>query len=141
MTEEEHVVRTLRLDESGLARIFGELEARIVEALWELENGTVHQVCRQMGDEPNYKTVMTVMNRLVDKGLLVRKREGRAFVYRVAEDQETFLAHVSRQVVGGLLTDFGERAVVGLVEALTEVGPEQLAVLRQLIDEQLEEDE
>jgi predicted transcriptional regulator len=141
MTEEEHVVRALRLDESGLARIFGELEARIVEALWELENGTVHQVCRQMGDEPNYKTVMTVMNRLVDKGLLVRKREGRAFVYRVAEDQETFLAHVSRQVVGGLLTDFGERAVVGLVEALTEVGPEQLAVLRQLIDEQLEEDE
>jgi predicted transcriptional regulator len=136
MTNEEHIIKTLRLDESGLARIFGELEARIVETLWDLDQGTVHQVCQHMGDDPNYKTVMTVMNRLVDKGMLVRERKGRAYVYGVTENRETFLAQVASQVVGGLLEDFGDRALVGFVEALNGADVEQINALRRLLDEQ-----
>jgi predicted transcriptional regulator len=127
-------VQAIKLDESGLARLFGELEARIMEAVWSLDEATVHDVCRHLGENCNYKTIMTVANRLVEKGALERCRQGRAFVYTSVAPREQFLENVSRQTVSGLMNDFGTAAIAGIVGAVDEIAPEQLATLRQLID-------
>jgi predicted transcriptional regulator len=130
-------VQAVKLDESGLARLFGELEARIMEAVWALEHATVHDMCRYLGESCNYKTIMTVANRLVDKGVLKRRRQGRAFVYDPVASREQFLENVSRHTVAGLMKDFGVAAIAGFVGAVDEIAPEQLAALRQLIDEKM----
>ena len=54
-------------------------------------------------EEHHYKTVMTVMNRLVEKGLLRRTRLGRAFVYEAAQPRAAFMDNISRQVALGLV--------------------------------------
>jgi len=41
--------------------VFGELEARIMEAVWALGEPTVQDVCDRLGGDYHYKTVMTVM--------------------------------------------------------------------------------
>lgn len=127
-------VQTFKLDQRGLARIFGELEARIMDVVWELGEPTVADVCERLGDDYHYKTVLTVMNRLVDKRVLTRRRIGRAYSYTPVESREAFLARVSRNVVEGLLQDFGHLAIAQFVSAVDRIDPESLAELQALIE-------
>ena len=130
-------VHAVKLDERGLTRFFGDLEARIVEAVWSLEEATVHDICRYLGADCNYKTIMTVANRLTDKGMLERCRQGRAFVYSPVAPRDVFLESVSRRTVAGLVNDFGAAAIAGFVDAVEEIAPEQLATLRRRIEVKL----
>ena len=61
----------------------GELEAAVMEALWAADDGlTPREVHDRVADGLGYTTVMTVVTRLWDKGLLAREPEGRSFRYR-----------------------------------------------------------
>lgn len=68
---------------AGLRQIMGELEAEIMECVWELGPASVKDVhgCLQERREIAYTTVMTVMSRLANKGLLISRPEGRAYIY------------------------------------------------------------
>ncbi len=127
-------VHSFRLDQAGLARLFGELEAQIMDAVWHLEEASVQDVCDYLGDV-NYKTIMTVMNRLVQKGILTRRQRGRAFVYRPIAERDVFLAEVFRSVAQGLVGDFGELALAQIVETAGEVDPTLLDELEQMIQQ------
>lgn len=131
----EMTVQSFRIHQEGLARVFGELEAQVMDAVWSLEEPTVQAVCDHLGPGHNYKTVMTVLNRLVEKGALTRQRHSRAFVYGAGQTREAFLCRVSRAVMGGLVRDFGSLAVAQFVETLEEIDPEQLAELERLVQE------
>jgi predicted transcriptional regulator len=129
------LVHAFKLDRSGLARVFGELEAEVMEAVWELGSPTVGEVCDRLGETANYKTVMTVMNRLVEKQSLIRRRDSRAFRYVAAESRASFEERVSRQVAEGLLEEFGALALAQFVDAVDAVDPELLARLLALVEE------
>lgn len=123
-------LHSFKLDHRGAARVFGELEATVMEAVWRLGEPTVAEVCAALGPDANYKTVMTVMNRLVAKNILARRRSGRAFLYRAVESREALMEHVSRRVVEGLLQDFGALAVAQFMDALDTVDPQLVAELQ-----------
>ena len=133
------LVQAFKLDQRGLARIFGELEAQIMDAVWELREATVQDVCDHLGGDCNYKTVMTVMNRLVDKGVLARRRVSRAFLSSPCENREEFLKRGSRDVAEGLLRDFGELAIAQFVNAVDAVDPARLAELERLVRQKTKE--
>ncbi len=126
-------VHAFKLDQRGLARVFGELEATVMEAVWALGEASVSDVCQRLGDGANYKTVMTVMNRLVEKRLLARRRESRAFVYAPVESREGFERRLSREVVEGLVQDFGDLAVAQFIDTLSSVDPRLLERLTRLV--------
>lgn len=123
-------IQRFDLDSQGLARVLGELQARILEAVWTLGRPTVKQVTDALGPDAHPKTVMTVMNRMVDKGLLRRERQGRAFYYVAAEHREAFMTQVADRVLKGLLADFRRPTLAHFVEA-ADAG--QLAELEALI--------
>jgi len=135
---DQRSILAFKLDHTGLARLFGELEARVMEVIWQLEEATVGDVLARLGDEYHYNTVMTVMSRLMDKGFLTRRREGRAYIYSALEDREAFLARVSRQVAEGLLRDFGRLAIAQFIDAADAVDPELLTELRRQAQEKAE---
>jgi predicted transcriptional regulator len=122
-----------KLDQRGLARVFGELEAEVMDAVWDLGEPSVAEVVARLDGDVHYKTVMTVMNRLVDKQILTRSRVGRAFAYRPVESRSEFLERVSRCVVEGLVRDFGPAAVAQFVDALDAVDPKLLDRLEDLV--------
>jgi len=131
----EVAVQSFRIHQEGLARMFGELEAKVMDAVWSLDEPTVQTVCDFLGPGHNYKTVMTVLNRLVEKGALTRQRQSRAFIYNTGQSREAFLGRVSRAIMGSLVRDFGSLAVAQFVDTLEEIDPEQLAELERLVHE------
>ena len=70
----------------------GDLEAEILECVWELGSASVKDVheCLLERREIAYTTVMTVMSRLAAKGLLISQPVGRAYVYEAAAGREDF---------------------------------------------------
>jgi predicted transcriptional regulator len=114
-----------RSDESGEAsgrRARGELESGVLAALWASEGPlTARQVRQRLPDDLAYTTVLTILSRLYDKGMLVRHREGRGYAYGPARDEATHTA---------------ER-----MHTLLERGSDREAVLARFVSELSQEDE
>lgn len=129
-------IHRYNLDGSGLTRVLGGLEAKIMEAVWHLDAPTGKEICEAIGPGANYKTVLTVANRLVEKGLLVREStESRAFRYRAVESREVFLDRIAARVANGLVTDFGQHGLAQLVQAAETLDPIYLDELERLVHE------
>jgi predicted transcriptional regulator len=62
----------------------GPLEIAVMEVLWEHGESNVHDVSEKLGRPLAYTTVMTTLDRLFKKGLLVRRKFDRAFLYSPA---------------------------------------------------------
>lgn len=113
----------------------GELEAEIMQVVWQQGHATVQDVQRAL--QPTrasaYTTVMTVMGRLADKGLLARHKEGRAYVYRAAVEQHAVAGSLLAALVGRVFDGSSSRAIAHLLEADAEVDDAELERLEQLI--------
>jgi len=102
----------------------GSLEEDIMAFIWERDSGTtVRQVNSHLERTRKiaYTTVMTVMTRLVDKGFLTRKRQGRAFVYAPQKTREQAAKGMVSSVFDKLVNQFGEEAVVAFSDELKKV--------------------
>ena len=63
----------------------GALEQEVLLQLWTLAHpATPAEVLDELDDDLAYTTVMTILTRLWQKGLVVRTRRGRAFAYEPA---------------------------------------------------------
>ncbi len=133
-------IQTFKLDQQGLTHIFGELEAKLMDAVWSLEQPTVQDVIDHFGGGLNYKTTMTVMNRLVDKGILARHKAGRAFVYTAMASRDDLLASVFAKMVRGMFGgDFRKIALAQMIETAEEIDADLLDDISQLIEQKRQE--
>jgi predicted transcriptional regulator len=75
----------------------GELERSVMEQLWRTDGvQSVREVHASLARDRDlaYTTVMTVLDRLAKKGLVVRERDGRAYRYAAAQSREELVAEV-----------------------------------------------
>ncbi len=119
----------------GVEKLLGELELAVMRVAWSRESVTVRDVLDALVKKRPlaYTTVMTVMSRLADKGLLVAEKRGKTHYYQAAQTREEFEARAAGQVVHSLIADFGgEIALSQFVKELSETDPNQLARLAEL---------
>lgn len=129
-------IHRFNLDGSGLGRVLGTLETRILEAVWNAGPLTVRELSGALAPPVHYKTILTVANRMVDKGLLAREpADDRAFRFHAVETREAFLDRVSASVVTGLVGEFGKRSLAQFVDAAGEVDAAYLDELERLVRE------
>jgi BlaI family transcriptional regulator, penicillinase repressor len=79
------------------------LELACMNALWPIGEATVRDIrARMSAARPRaYTTIMTIMDRLARKGIVERRRVGRAWLYRPNLSAEEARAHAVAQVVEG----------------------------------------
>jgi len=118
----------------GVAKVLGELEARVMEIIWDLGDATVKDVHGIINKEKKlaYTTILTIMSRLTEKGLLIKKSLGLAHVYTPSVSREEFYDKVAQTVVEGLMEDFAEPAFTHFVKTV-ENNPEKLAELEKML--------
>ncbi len=128
-------VRRLRRIRGGAEEKFlGPLEAEVMDRLWKRGRATVRDILGDVGRTRSlaYTTVMTIMTRLYDKGLLVRDRDGKTYVYRPAFTREEHRARLTRDLVRGLVDEFGDVALANFAAELDTVDAAHRAALRRL---------
>lgn len=130
-------IRKFKLNESGLNRFFGPLEAKIMDILWNDVEMTIKDVQQVLEREKstNFNTVMTVMNRLVDKEILRKRTDGRSFLYKPVLSREEFLSTQSKEMTNELMDEFGNVVVSHMLDALEDVDDALVAKLEEKIKE------
>ena len=119
----------------GAEKLLGELELAIMRVAWSRDAVTVRDVLEVVSKKRTlaYTTVMTVMGRLAEKGLLVAEKSGKSYVYRAAHMREAFEAQAAGQVVQALINDFGgDIALRQFVKELADTNPDRLDQLARL---------
>lgn len=126
----------------GAEKLLGELELNVMHIAWEHKVVTVRDVLNALAEiRPlAYTTVMTVMSRLADKGVLAADKQGKTYYYRAVYTREEFEAQAVGRVVQSLITDFGgEVAISQFIQKLSDTDPGQLARLAELAQRAQEE--
>ncbi len=106
-----------------------------MSVIWNQGDVTVQDVKEAL--EPDrplaYTTIMTVMSRLVKKGLLVRVKEGKAYLYRPATSKDKLAGSMLRSLVRKLYDGATGSAIAHLLESDEEVDEAELDRLDELI--------
>jgi len=79
------------------------LELACLSALWSLEEANVKSVREVVAQSRPlaYTTIMTVLDRLVRKGKLTRRKVGRSFVYAPSQTRDLLRRAAVRELVEG----------------------------------------
>ncbi|KWX20505.1 CopY family transcriptional regulator [Mycolicibacterium wolinskyi] len=110
-------------------RGFGELEAKIMDRIWnhDPESVTVRDVFDELAEERQiaYTTVMSTMDNLYTKGWLERERDGRAYRYWPTLTREQHSAQLMREALDG-----GGRSELVLSYFIEQIDPQDSDRLR-----------
>ena len=120
-----------RDDAGGVVRGLGDLEAVIMDRVWEHgEPVTVRQLFDELSAERAiaYTTVMSTMDNLHRKGWLDRVREGKAYRYTATASREEYSARLMREA----LADGGDAEVV-LSHFVAQIGSGESQALRSVL--------
>jgi len=126
-----------RPDRPGVRKVLGDLEAAVMEFIWELRPGqsiTVREVFEYLYRSRRiaYTTVMSTMSRLARKGLLRVEKANQAYLYYPKLNQEEFVSGFVRRILEDLLVSFSGATLDGL-KSLRD--PEAAKRVRQLLEE------
>jgi len=114
----------------------GRLERQVLEETWRRRDISVRDVFVAFEEKVAYTTLMTTLDRLHKKGLLSRRKEGRAFLYSPLVTAEELEQGIREDVIDGLLglgSASVEPVLACIVDAVSERDRESLDELDRLI--------
>ena len=118
-----------------LRDVLGPLAAPIIEAIAARGEASVGEVVEDLdkreGRRHAYTTVMTIMGRLFERGLLAREKRGRLYIYRSTNPEADLIDQLSQQAVDRVLDRYGSAAFRHFALKLSDLDPE---LRRRLIE-------
>jgi len=109
----------------------GALEAEVLDVLWHADGPvTPAQARTAMGTDLAYTTVMTILVRLWEKGLVERTKQGRAYAYSAVVSESDLVANRMRDALAGA----SDRSAT-MSRFVDGLGKREAAALRELLDE------
>lgn len=114
--------------------IQGDLQQRAMRVIWERGRCTVEDVRQALParERSAYTTVQTVLNRLVDRGLLDREKVGKAFCYSAKLSESDYVAESLNRTLVGASAEARRAALAQLVDGLDATDVREI---RSLADE------
>ena len=111
-------------------------ERQIMDVVFAMGRANASEVQEAMPDAPGYSSVRSLLNILVEKGRLVREREGLQYTYLPTADQQ----EVGRSELQRVLKTFFQGSLGSAVQTLieaedVELSDDELAKLSRLIDD------
>lgn len=118
--------------------ILGPLERELLELIWQRGEVSVRDIHRMVDERLAYTTLMTTLDRLHKKGLLERRKDGRAFYYSPRQTHLEFEQNLTRRALDTLLgrgAEGVEPLLACIVDAVSDHDRELLDELDRLIQE------
>lgn len=131
------LVATFKPHSKGLAKLFGSLEADIMDLIWSRGQASARDVfedLRNQGQRLSYGAVKTVLDRLVVKQILVRSMIGNQYLYSALSDRTEYTRQAVGEILTSLFASFREPAYDQLISYLETADPEQVSRLAAVID-------
>ncbi|MDD5434415.1 MAG: BlaI/MecI/CopY family transcriptional regulator [Nitrospira sp.] len=133
----KRLMQTFKPHRSGLGRVLGDIEKVVMDVIWNKNEATGREIFEEVGRDKQlaFTTVLTVMDRLLKKGLIKRVKHDRLFVYTATMSRDDFVRQVSHEVLEGIFEISSGSAASSFVEILYKTNPEEIESLTRLIEE------
>jgi len=118
-----------------------ELELEILKVLWDeapLPVRDVRERLEQAGRPLAHSSVITMLNIMVRKGYLRRKKQGKAFYFSPQVEKDGIAGGIVGDVLSRLFDGSASAMVLNLLET-ADLDPDELAELRRLISRKAKE--
>lgn len=132
------LLRGFRRPSDVVSTALGHLERQTLEEIWRRGETSVRDIFVSFEKRIAYTTLMTTLDRLYKKGLLGRRKDGRAFLYSPKVSREELELGIREDVIDGLLgrTLQGVEPILAcIVDTISERDRELLDELDRLIKE------
>lgn len=113
----------------------GELQLEVMRALWRLDRAASVEDVRGALPAPQrgaYNTVQTILNRLAERGLLGRERQGKAIFYSAKISEADYYSRSVREALASASDDARRTALAQLVG---DMAPGELGEIEALARE------
>lgn len=126
--------RQTGIPEAGLEQL-GSLESELMERIWARGEISVRDLHAELSQRLAYTTIMTTLDRLFKKGLLHRRRVGKAFYYVAQLSEKQYHERLTHHLFGMALHGGKDSNIVlsGFVDAVGATDAEMLEKLDQLV--------
>jgi predicted transcriptional regulator len=113
----------------------GNLESELMERVWHRGELSVRELHAEFASRLAYTTVMTTMDRLYKKGMLHRRKVGKAFIYVAALTEREYQEQLTHHLFGMVLNDGKNSGTIlsNFVDAVSDTDEKLLARLDQLV--------
>jgi predicted transcriptional regulator len=113
-----------------------ELEEEVMDEIWRRHEVSVRKVMEALNarapKERAYTTYMTIMTRLESKGLLERRREGKADFYRPLYTRDRYTELRALVAIESVVDEFGDVALAHIARQMAQLDPEHRRSLQRL---------
>ena len=133
----EPQISSFRPDRPGIRKVLGDLEAEIMELVWQRpgdQRTTVREIFEVLYERRRvaYTTVMNTMVRLAKKRLLRVEKQDKAYIYRPDYTEQEFISQFVDRILKDLIFSFSGATMESL-RALPD--SEEVRTMRQRLDE------
>lgn len=110
-------------------------QLEIMGLFWQEGELNVAQVWKTLNQRRSIarNTVQTTLTRLVDKGWLTSRAEGRAFIFRPTRGQRTTLRHLVNELLDNAFEGSASGLVIALLDA-RKLSAHEVQRIRAMID-------
>lgn len=111
-----------------------------MKILWDLGQGTVNDVVQALPDDDQllaYKTVLTMLRILEQKGYLRHTKQSRAFIYHPIVSREEANGQVIKDILHRFFDNSPEKLVLRILED-EEIDFSELVQMKEMIRQQKE---
>lgn len=118
----------------------GPLELEVIGALNAASEQSVSQiqaVLKAGGHDLAYTTVMTVLVRLHQKGLVTREKSGRQFLYSAAKKKDSSAFNIFERVKNSLFGSEKLKPILSLLESDDGLSRDELEALKEAVEARL----
>lgn len=130
------LIPSFKIGRKGLGKVLGDLEKGIMAILWARGEATGREVLDELKSSRDiaFTTVLTVIERLVKKGLVEKTRGETAYIYRPRYTKDEFTKQVSQEVLKGVMEISRGSAIASFVDLLADIDPQELERFSKLIE-------
>jgi len=116
-------------------------QAEIMDVMWELGEATLARVCASLAKrrELARSTVQTQLTRLVEKGWLLHRIEGKTFFYRPSVPRKAGQSEVVQGLVDAIFGGSTEGMLLSLLDG-RKLSRQQADRIRAIIEQSQEEE-
>ncbi len=130
-------ISLFRPDRPGIRKVLGDLEAEIMELIWQRpgdQRTTVREVFEVLYEQRRvaYTTVMNTMVRLAKKRLLRVEKQDKAYVYVPTYTEQEFISQFVDRILKDLIFNFSSATMESL-RALPD--SEEVRMMQRRLDE------
>lgn len=118
-----------------------EVELEILQVLWEHQPATVREVVDVLNQSrPRaYTSILSMLNVMLDKGLVKRELQGRAHVYRASASREKTLGRVVKDLLGRVFEGSTASLVTQILDQ-SQPTRQELVEIRRAIEQWRQEE-